>query len=120
MLLPRLVDPEGKGIHRILFATPLYESTIAMYLTDLAARVAGRGVKVGSYPRWGKRRNTVTLVGTDLEFMESLVEEVERNVEGRRVTREDEDDPVDEEEEGKEKGGKENKAGEEKAGDEKK
>lgn len=117
VLLPRLVDPEGKGIHRILFATPLFESTIATYLTELAARVAARGVKVGSYPRWGKKRNTVTLVGTDLEFMEGLVEEVERNVEGRRVTREDEDDPDEDEEQG-EQGGKENK--DEKEGGEKK
>ncbi|EEQ30829.1 molybdopterin binding domain-containing protein [Microsporum canis CBS 113480] len=78
---------------------PLVESSVAAYLTDLAARVEPKGVKVGSYPRWGKRRNTVTLVGADLEFLESLVPEVERNVEGRRVQREDEDDPEDVEEE---------------------
>ncbi|QVM07754.1 hypothetical protein D8B26_002445 [Coccidioides posadasii str. Silveira] len=101
ILLPKLIDPEGKGIHRLMFATPLYESTIAPYLTELAARVEPRGIKVGSYPRWGKKRNTVTLVGTDLEYMESLVDEVEKNVEGRRVSREDEDDPVDEPEEQK-------------------
>ncbi|KMU75938.1 molybdopterin binding domain containing protein [Coccidioides immitis RMSCC 3703] len=101
ILLPKLIDPEGKGIHRLMFATPLYESTIAPYLTDLAARVEPRGIKVGSYPRWGKKRNTVTLVGTDLEYMESLVDEVEKNVQGRRVSREDEDDPVDEPEEQK-------------------
>ena len=101
LLLPKLIDPEGKGIHRLLFATPLYESTIAPYLTELSERVASHGVKVGSYPRWGKKRNTVTLVGTDLAYMESLVAEVEKNVEGRRVQREDEDDPSDAEEEGK-------------------
>ncbi|KAM5438991.1 hypothetical protein McanCB56680_005162 [Microsporum canis] len=99
ILLPRLVNPEGKGMHRILISTPLVESSVAAYLTDLAARVEPKGVKVGSYPRWGKRRNTVTLVGADLEFLESLVPEVERNVEGRRVQREDEDDPEDVEEE---------------------
>ncbi|PGH26918.1 hypothetical protein AJ80_01299 [Polytolypa hystricis UAMH7299] len=98
-LLPRLSDQEGKGSHRILFSTPLYESTVAPYLTDLAQRVEPRGIKVGSYPRWGKKRNTVTLVGTDVEFMESLVAEVEKNVEGRRVTREDEDDPDEQDEE---------------------
>lgn len=95
LLLPRLLDPEGKGIHRVLFSTPLYESTVAPYLLELSERIAERGVKVGSYPRWGKRRNTVTLVGTDQEYMESLVEEVERNVEGRRVMVEGEDDPKD-------------------------
>lgn len=94
-LLPRLADPEGKGIHRILFATPLFESVVAAYLTELAEKVEPRGVKVGSYPRWGKKRNTVTLVGRDVEFMESLIPEVEKNVEGKRVLREDEDDPPD-------------------------
>ncbi|KAK2766837.1 hypothetical protein FQN54_006151 [Arachnomyces sp. PD_36] len=101
-LLPRLLDPEGKGIHRFLFSTPLGESQVAPYLTDLAARVEPRGVKVGSYPRWGKKMNTVTLVGTDLEFMETLVGEVEKNVEGRKVSREDEDDGPEDEEAAKE------------------
>lgn len=62
-LLPRLSDPEGKGIHRILISTPMVESAVAPYLTELAERVEGKGVKVGSYPRWGKKNNTVTLVG---------------------------------------------------------
>jgi hypothetical protein len=48
---------------RILISTPMPESMVAPYLTELAARVEPRGVKVGSYPRWGKKRNTVTLVG---------------------------------------------------------
>lgn len=39
------------------------ESAVAPYLTELAAKVEPRGVKVGSYPRWGKKWNTVTLVG---------------------------------------------------------
>ena len=63
LLLPRLIDPEGKGIHRILISTPMAESAVAPYLTELAGRVEPKGVKVGSYPRWGKKRNTVTLVG---------------------------------------------------------
>jgi molybdopterin-biosynthesis enzyme MoeA-like protein len=63
LLLPRLTDPEGKGIHRILISTPMPESAVAPYLTELAGRVEPKGVKVGSYPRWGKKRNTVTLVG---------------------------------------------------------
>jgi molybdopterin-biosynthesis enzyme MoeA-like protein len=63
ILLPRLTDPEGKGIHRILISTPMPESAIAPYLTELAENVESKGVKVGSYPRWGKPRNTVTLVG---------------------------------------------------------
>lgn len=62
-VLPRLTDPEGKGIVRVSILTPLSESTVAEYLTELAARVEPKGVKVGSYPRWGKKKNIVTLVG---------------------------------------------------------
>ncbi|EMR66221.1 putative molybdopterin binding domain-containing protein [Eutypa lata UCREL1] len=89
-IVSRLVDPEG--IHRILIATPYPESVIAAYLTGLAAKVEPRGVKVGSYPRWGKRSNTVTLVGRDLAYIESLLPEVLENVKGKRVEVEGEDD----------------------------
>lgn len=92
-LLPRLLNPEGKGIYRFLFSTPLPESAVAPYLTELASKSAERDVKVGSYPRWGMGRNTVTLVGGDRAFMEGLVPEVEANVQGKRVSREDELDP---------------------------
>ncbi|GIJ86056.1 hypothetical protein Asppvi_004929 [Aspergillus pseudoviridinutans] len=93
VLLPRLANPEGKGIYRYLFSTPLPESAVAPYLTDLAARASAHGVKVGSYPRWGNKRNTVTLVGTDKAFMDSVIAEVEENVNGKKVSREDELDP---------------------------
>lgn len=91
-VLPRLTDPEGKGVLRILISTPMAESAVAGYLTELAAKAEPKGVKVGSYPRWGKDHNTVTLVGRDREFMESLVPEVEKAVQGRRVDVEGEDD----------------------------
>ncbi|GFP53381.1 uncharacterized protein YMR178W [Trichoderma asperellum] len=95
-VLPRLVDPEGKGTHRIMISTPLPESSVAEYLTELAARVEPHGVKVGSYPRWGRKRNTVTLVGRDKAYLESLVAEAEDAVQGKRVTKEDElDEPAD-------------------------
>lgn len=92
LLLPRLTDPEGKGTYRLLFSTPLAESAVASYLTELATKAEPKGVKVGSYPRWEKSRNTVTLVGRDKEYMDSLIPEVERGVEGRRVINEDDDD----------------------------
>jgi len=95
LLLPRLIDPE-KGIYRIIISTPLPESAVAPYLTELAEKVEPKGVKVGSYPRWGKARNTVTLVGRDQELLESLVAEVEKNVEGKRVKVEGEDDAPEE------------------------
>jgi molybdopterin-biosynthesis enzyme MoeA-like protein len=91
-LLPRLTDPEGKGVHRILFSTPLPESGVASFLTELSSKVEEKGIKVGSYPRWGKSRNTVTLVGRDREYMETLVPEVEAGVKGRRISVEGEDD----------------------------
>jgi len=94
-LLPRLTDP-GKGIYRIIISAPMPESAVAPYLTELAERVESKGVKVGSYPRWGKARNTVTLVGRDQELLESLVAEVEKNVDGKRVKVEGEDDTPEE------------------------
>ena len=89
---PRLTDPAGQGIYRILFSTPMAESAVAGYLTELASRVESRGIKVGSYPRWGRTRNSVTLVGKDRQFMDSLVPEIEQNVGGIRVEREEDAD----------------------------
>ena len=63
MIIHRLVDPDGSGTCRVLISTPLGESSVAAYLTELASRVEPKGIKVGSYPRWNKLRNTVTLVG---------------------------------------------------------
>ncbi|KAH0545514.1 hypothetical protein FGG08_000343 [Glutinoglossum americanum] len=92
VLLPRLADPDGRGTHMILFSTPLGESVVAPYLTELAAKVESKGIKVGSYPRWGKKTNTVTLVGKDGDYMESLVSEIEKSVQGLRIKAEGEDD----------------------------
>ncbi|KAI1267088.1 molybdopterin binding domain-containing protein [Xylariaceae sp. FL1019] len=91
-IVDRLSDPDGKGIFRVIISTPMAESSVAGYLTDLAARVAPQGVKVGSYPRWGKKNNTVTLVGRDQAYLDSLVPEVIANVEGKRINIEGEDD----------------------------
>ncbi|MCJ1283353.1 hypothetical protein MMC26_002681 [Xylographa opegraphella] len=91
-LVPRLTDPEGKGIYRVMISTPMAESAVAAYLTKLAAQAEPHGIKVGSYPRWGKGRNTVTLVGRDKAYMDSLIPEVEKNVQGIRVDKEDEAD----------------------------
>ncbi|MCJ1394893.1 hypothetical protein MMC18_007773 [Xylographa bjoerkii] len=91
-LVPRLTDPEGRGIYRVMISTPMAESAVAAYLTELAAKAEPKGIKVGSYPRWGKGRNTVTLVGRDKEYMDSLIPEVEKNVQGIKVDKEDEAD----------------------------
>lgn len=42
--------------------------------------------------RWGKDHNTITLVGSDKEYIESLVKEVEEGVKGTRITVEGEDE----------------------------
>ncbi|SPQ25120.1 7dae299d-2ddf-4926-a0f3-5da3ec1cc393 [Thermothielavioides terrestris] len=91
-ILPRLADPEGRGIARVIISTPLPESAVAAYLAELAERVEPKGVKVGSYPRWGKKRNTVTLVGRDKAYLESIAPEVVHYVKGRLVKVEGEDD----------------------------
>ena len=95
-ILPRLKDPEGKGMYRMLFSTPMAESQVAGYLTELAAKVESKGIKVGSYPRWGKNKNVVTLVGEDRDYMETLEAEVTQGVRGKRVIVEGEDDTDDE------------------------
>ncbi|KAI4232713.1 MAG: hypothetical protein LQ349_004836 [Xanthoria aureola] len=92
LLMPRLENPEGKGVYRILFSTPMAESEVAGYLSKLAAEVEPKGVKVGSYPRWGRKRNSVTLVGKDKDYMESLVPQIEKGVDGVRVEREEDAD----------------------------
>jgi len=92
ILLPRLVDTEGKGVYRIMISTPLAESEVAGTLTELANEVGPKGIKVGSYPRWGKAHNTVTLVGRDRKYMDSLVSRVEQAVQGKRINQEGEDD----------------------------
>lgn len=56
-------DRLGEEISRVMISTPMSESSVAPYLEKLQARVEEKGVKVGSYPRWGKASNTVTLVG---------------------------------------------------------
>ncbi|KAK5660455.1 hypothetical protein OQA88_13000 [Cercophora sp. LCS_1] len=91
-IVDRLVDPEGKGTVRVMISTPLPESEVAEYLTELAERVGPKGVKVGSYPRWGKKNNTVTLVGKDQAFLDSITPEVVHYVKGRVIKSEDEED----------------------------
>ncbi|KAJ0349340.1 hypothetical protein COL154_004078 [Colletotrichum chrysophilum] len=90
-IVPRLTDPDGKGLCRVLISTPLPESAVAGYLTQLAAKVEPKGVKVGSYPRW-EQNGTVTLVGRDQAYIESIVDEVVAGVNGKRVYVEGEDD----------------------------
>ncbi|EPS43327.1 hypothetical protein H072_2693 [Dactylellina haptotyla CBS 200.50] len=90
-LIPR-IEASNRNIFRLMISTPQPESQMADYLTGLQEKVKGHGVKVGSYPRWGKTRNTVTLVGRDQDYIESLVGEVTTQLEGVRVAFEAEAD----------------------------
>jgi molybdopterin-biosynthesis enzyme MoeA-like protein len=91
-LKSKLANPGGEGDHRVIISTPMPESEVAGYLTKLAAQVESRGVKVGSYPRWGKKHNTVTLVGKDRAYIDSLVDDVVKMVDGKLVNKEEEID----------------------------
>lgn len=88
----KLADTSGQGDYRVIISTPIPESGVAGYLTKLAKEVEPHGVKVGSYPRWGKKRNTVTLVGKDKAYIDSIISRVEEGVEGKVVGAEGEDD----------------------------
>ncbi|RPA85057.1 Molybdopterin binding protein [Ascobolus immersus RN42] len=83
-LTPYLPLDASHKSHRILISTPLGESEVAEYLTNLQEMVEPKGIKIGSYPRWGRANNTITMTGKDLEFMESLVEDVCNNTNGER------------------------------------
>ncbi|KAJ6258979.1 hypothetical protein Dda_5874 [Drechslerella dactyloides] len=87
VLQPR-IEAARRDLFRVMISTPQPESQMAEYLTALQARVQDHGVKVGSYPRWGKPRNTVTLVGRDREYIEGLLPEVTAQLDGVRVAEE--------------------------------
>ncbi|KAK4226188.1 MoaB/Mog domain-containing protein [Podospora fimiseda] len=82
VIRPRL---DGVETFRVAIKTPLPESAVAPYLTELQEKVKSKDVKVGSYPHWGKKHNTVTLVGKDKAFLDSITPEVIKNVQGRLV-----------------------------------
>jgi molybdopterin-biosynthesis enzyme MoeA-like protein len=82
--------PAGRRQHRVIIATEEPESVIAPFLTELHKRVSGQGIKVGSYPKW-KGLVKVSLLGRDMEVLEGLVKEVEKGINGVRVSDEDEE-----------------------------
>ena len=82
--------PPGRRQYRLIIATEEPESFIAPYLTGLAKKVEGEGIKVGSYPKW-QGGVKVSLLGRDRGRLEELVGEVERGVNGKRASDEDEE-----------------------------
>jgi len=86
------IEASRRNIYRIMVSTSQPESQMAGYLTELQDKVKAKDVKVGSYPRWGSKKNTVTLVGRDKEYLESLVDGLIENIRGVRINAEGEDD----------------------------
>jgi 3-hydroxyanthranilate 3,4-dioxygenase len=83
------IDPAMKQT-RILIATQKPESAISQFLGDLQKRVDEKGVKVGSYPKGIGMGVMVSLLGRDVPFLESIVPEVEKELDGKRVDNADE------------------------------
>lgn len=63
----------------------LVESSIAPFLTSLQERVKNEGVRIGSYPFFG-RGVCVSLIGLDKPRVLALGEEVAKETEGYAVT----------------------------------
>jgi hypothetical protein len=64
------------------------ESSIAPYLTSLQERVKDEGIRVGSYPVLQKGVY-VSLIGMNQSRVQELSEEVETELQGRRVSAEE-------------------------------
>ena len=63
----------------------LTESSIAPFLTSLQERVKNEGVRIGSYPFFG-RGVCISLIGLDKPHILALGEEVAKETEGYAVT----------------------------------
>ncbi|MBW0500638.1 hypothetical protein O181_040353 [Austropuccinia psidii MF-1] len=71
------LPPETEKPHRIMISTPLTESTIAPFLSALSKRVANENIKLGSYPNLVSRLVNVSIIGTDLDRLKRLAQEIE-------------------------------------------
>lgn len=84
-LRPYLLLPSSsEKLFRHLIHTDLPESSIAPFLTELSNRVKVEGIRVGSYPSFGKGVR-VSLIGKDVERVKAIGEEVVREVNGAVV-----------------------------------
>ncbi|EGO01312.1 hypothetical protein SERLA73DRAFT_50770 [Serpula lacrymans var. lacrymans S7.3] len=82
------LPPHHERPFRLQVFTPLPESSIAPFLTDLQKRVHPEGIRVGSYPVLQKGVY-VSLIGSDRERVGVLGAEVARETQGRTVTEEE-------------------------------
>lgn len=91
-ILKRLPNDSQKLI-RFYVATKLKESEMAPYLTRKQKEVDPKGIKLGSYPHMTIGINTVSIIGreADREYMREIVKDVEQNLEGNEVSKEEEE-----------------------------
>lgn len=78
------IDPALKQT-RILISSQMPESAISKYLGDLQKKVEPKGIKIGSYPKGLGTGVMISLLGRDVEYMESLVPDVEKNLDAKRA-----------------------------------
>lgn len=103
--IPQLFQRMLEGLHpyikerlssnqtvRFYVATKLRESEIAPYLTKKQKEVDSKGIKLGSYPHISLGINTVSIIGkqSDESYIRELVKDVEINVEGNEISKEEE------------------------------
>lgn len=84
---------DDRKLIRFYVSTKLKESEMAPYLTRKQAEVDFKGVKLGSYPHMSVGINTVSIIGreADKEYLREIVKDVESNLSGQEVSKEDEE-----------------------------
>lgn len=78
------IDPNRPRPFRLLVHTKLPESNISPFLAKLTDNCKPEGIKVGSYPKWNNGVD-VSLIGEDMDRLQELGKEVEREIEGTIV-----------------------------------
>lgn len=78
------IDPNRPRPYRLLIHTKKPESNISPFLVELTDKCKQEDIKVGSYPNFGEGVD-VSLIGTNLDRLKELAEEVEKRVDGKLV-----------------------------------
>lgn len=78
------IDPNRPRPYRMLIHTTKPESNITPFLIELTDRCKAEDIKVGSYPNFGVGVD-VSLIGTNLERLQELAQEVEQRLDAKIV-----------------------------------
>lgn len=88
-LIPRLERLSGSKFYRIEIATKLSEVDIATVLTQTQEKVDALGIKIGSYPLWGKNeqgiRVVVSISGKDESKVKETSQDIIKDIQGWQV-----------------------------------